>query len=104
MPDHLDTQGGTGSTTEAAGRDCSFIGSPTGLLVALAAVAIVIYGMRYAADMLNPILLAMFLVMGISPFIHWLRRKGLPPWATLAVVLVLFVVVVLLFQPSRPAR
>ena len=97
LADPPGTQGGAGSTTEAAGRDRNLIGSPTGLLLALAGVVIVIYGMRYAADMLNPILLAMFLVMGISPFIHWLRRKGLPPWATLAVVLVLFVVVVLLF-------
>ena len=53
--------------------------------------------MRYAADILNPILLALFLTMGMSPMIQWLRRKGLPPWATLAVVLAIFVVVVLLF-------
>jgi AI-2 transport protein TqsA len=86
-----------GSATEGSGRGRSFIGSPTGLLLALAGVVVIIYGMRYAASILNPILLAMFLVMGISPFIHWLRRKGLPPWATLAVVLVLFVVIVLLF-------
>ncbi len=58
---------------------------------------ITIYGMRYAAGILNPVLLALFLVMGMSPLIHWLRRKGLPPWATLAIVLALFVVVLLLF-------
>jgi AI-2 transport protein TqsA len=86
-----------GSATEPAKPSRSFIGSPTGLLLALASVAVIIYGMRYAAGILNPILLALFLVMGISPFIHWLRRKGLPPWATLAVVLVLFVVILLLF-------
>jgi AI-2 transport protein TqsA len=97
VPDHLYTQDGTGSTAEAAGHDRNLIGSPTGLLLALAGVAIVIYGMRNAADILNPVLLAMFLVMGVSPFIHWLRRKGLPPWATLTVMLVLFVVLALLF-------
>ncbi len=85
------------SAFEAVPHSRGLIGSPTGLLLALASVVVIIYGMRYAASILNPILLAMFLVMGISPFIHWLRRKGLPPWATLAVVLVLFVVIVLLF-------
>ncbi len=83
--------------TEGTGRARQLIGSPTGLLLALAGVVITIYGMRYAADILNPIFLSMFLVMGLSPFIHWLRRKGLPPWATLVVVLILFVAVVLLF-------
>jgi predicted PurR-regulated permease PerM len=78
-------------------RARTFIGSPTGLLLTLASVAVIIYGMRYASGILNPILLAMFVVMGISPFIYWLRRRGLPPWATLVVVLVVFVVLILLF-------
>ncbi len=86
-----------GSASGAVGRSRSLIGSPTGLLLALAGVVITIYGMRYAAGILNPILLALFLTMGMSPMIQWLRRKGLPPWATLAVVLAIFVVVVLLF-------
>jgi len=93
----VDTATEAGSATQAAGRSRNLIGSPTGLLLALAGVVVIIYGMRYASGILNPILLALFLVMGISPFIHWLRRKGLPPWATLAVVLVLFVVIILLF-------
>ena len=93
----VDTATEAGSATQAAGHSRNLIGSPTGLLLALAGVVVIIYGMRYASGILNPILLALFLVMGISPFIHWLRRKGLPPWATLAVVLVLFVVIILLF-------
>ncbi len=92
----VDTATDAGSAAVPVAPTRSFIGSPTGLLLALASVAVVIYGMRYAAGILNPILLALFLVMGISPFIHWLRRKGLPPWATLTVVLVLFVVIILL--------
>ena len=91
----------TGLETEGMGRSRQLIGSPTGLLLALAGVVITIYGMRYARDILNPILLSLFLVMGLSPFIHWLRRKGLPPWATLVVVLILFVAVVLLFLAHR---
>ena len=87
----------TDPASEAVPRSRGLVGSPTGLLLALAGVAITIYGMKYAAGILNPILLALFLVMGMSPLIHWLRRKGLPPWATLAVVLAIFVVLVLLF-------
>lgn len=82
---------------DATGRGRSLIGSPTGLLLALGGMTITLYGMRYAADILNPVFLSLFLVMGMSPFIHWLRRKGLPPWATLVVVLVLFVVLILAF-------
>ncbi len=93
----VDTATDAGSAAEPVKRGHGLVGSPTGLLLALAGVVVIIYGMRYAASILNPILLALFLVMGISPFIHWLRRKGLPPWATLAVVLVLFVVILLLF-------
>jgi AI-2 transport protein TqsA len=93
------SQGATeaGSAASAPRPTRNLIGSPTGLLLALASVAVVIYGMRYAAGILNPVLLALFLVMGMSPLIHWLRRKGVPPWATLAIVLALFVIVLLLF-------
>jgi len=67
--------------------------SPTGLLLALACATIVLYGMRYSRSILAPILLAMFVVMGLSPILQWLRRKGMPPWATIMVVLVGFVAV-----------
>jgi predicted PurR-regulated permease PerM len=88
---------GTGPTAGVLERSRSLIGTPTGLLLALAGVVIILYGMRYAAGILNSIFLALFVVMGITPLIHWLRRKGLAPWATLVVVLVLFVVIILLF-------
>ncbi len=83
--------------TDVTAPKRTLVGSPTGLLLALAGMTITLYGMRYASDILNPVLLSMFLVMGMSPFIHWLRRKGLPPWATLVVVLIVFIVLILLF-------
>jgi AI-2 transport protein TqsA len=70
---------------------------PLRFLLGLACTVIVVYGMRYASDVLSPILLALFIVMGISPAIRWLRRKGVPGWATLVIMLVIFVVVGLLF-------
>jgi AI-2 transport protein TqsA len=64
--------------------------SPTTLLVSLACVVIVIVGMRYAAGILSPILLALFVVMGLSPILGWLRRRGLPPWLAIVIVLLGF--------------
>jgi len=66
---------------------------PTGLLLALAAATIVLYGMRNARSVLAPILLAMFVVMGLSPILQWLKRRGMPSWAAIVVVLVGFLVV-----------
>ena len=70
---------------------------PLRLLVGLACVVVIIFGMKYAAGVLNPILLALFIVMGITPTIRWLRRKGLPSWLTLVVMLALILVIGLLF-------
>ena len=70
---------------------------PLRLLIGLACAVIVIYGMRYAAGVLNPILLALFIVMAMTPSIRWLRGKGVPSWATLVIMLVFVLVVGLLF-------
>ncbi len=70
---------------------------PVKLLAGLACVIIVIYGLHYASGVLNPVLLALFVVMGISPMIRWLRARGLPSWATLVIMLVLMIVIGLLF-------
>ncbi len=66
---------------------------PNGLLFGLACVTIVLYGMRHSRAILAPIFLAMFIVMALSPIMQWLRRKGMPPWAALLVVLAGFLVV-----------
>jgi AI-2 transport protein TqsA len=72
------------------------LGRPVGLLLTLACVTIILYGMRYARAILAPILLALFIVMGLSPVLQWLRRKGLPPWAAIVIVMIGFLVVALL--------
>jgi AI-2 transport protein TqsA len=75
----------------------TMLSGPVKLLLSLTCVVIIIAGMRYAAGVLDPILLALFIVMGMSPMIRWLRSKGVPSWATLVIMLVLVVVVGLLF-------
>jgi len=82
------------STNRTAGTS---LGGPTALLVTLACVVIVIFGMRYAADVLNPILTAMFVVMGLSPVLRWLRSRGVPPWLAIVIVLALFLAVAAVF-------
>jgi AI-2 transport protein TqsA len=71
-------------------------GRPTGLLFALACATIVLYGMRYSRSVLAPILLAMFVVMGLSPILQWLKRRGMPPWAAILIVLVGFLIAAIL--------
>jgi AI-2 transport protein TqsA len=89
-------QGGNSTGVRTAGTR-GLIGSPTGLLIALAAVAITLYGMRYAAGILNPIFLALFITMGASPVLSWLQRKGIPAWLAVTIVLVVIVILALLF-------
>jgi predicted PurR-regulated permease PerM len=72
-------------------------GRPSGLLFALACATIVLYGMRYSRSILAPIFLAMFVVMGLSPILQWLKRKGMPPWAAMGIVLAGFLVVAAIF-------
>ena len=67
--------------------------NPTSLLFGLACAVIVILGMRYAAVILNPIFVALFVVMGLSPVLDWMRRKGVPAWLTITIVLVGFLAI-----------
>jgi AI-2 transport protein TqsA len=73
------------------------LSGPTRLLLPLGLAVIVLYGMKYAADIVNPILLGLFLVMGVSPALYWMRRKGVPAWACVVIVSVATVVLVLVF-------
>ena len=43
-----------------------------------AAFIILVAGMRSAADMLVPFLLAIFIAVIATPPLHWLQNKGLP--------------------------
>ena len=82
---------------EVTGRYGGIVGTPTGLLVAIASASVILISMRYARGVLNPIFLSMFLVMGVSPVLHYLRRKGLPAWATVAIMVAAMVIALVLF-------
>jgi predicted PurR-regulated permease PerM len=63
-------------------------------LVSLAAIFIVLFGIRATAPILNPILLAMVITITVLPIPGRLTHRGLPGW--LALVLTILVVVLAL--------
>ena len=66
------------------------------MLVSLAAFVIVVAGMKLAAPLLVPFLLALFISILIAAPFDWLQYKGLPAGIALLVVLSVLVVVVML--------
>lgn len=59
------------------------------VLIVAAAACIVTAFMRWAASILAPILLALFITIVATPPLQWMRRKGLPKY--LAVLIILLV-------------
>ncbi len=54
--------------------------SVTRLLLPLAASVIILAGVKQAAGILNPLLLALFILLVLVPMLRWLRDRGLPGW------------------------
>jgi predicted PurR-regulated permease PerM len=63
------------------------------ILVAMAAIVVIVAGMRASADILVPFLLAMFIAIICTPALDWLERRGLPRWAAMVVVLLAVVTI-----------
>lgn len=60
-----------------------------GALMALACLVVIIAGMKYAAPILVPFLLAIFISVISAPALLWLReRRHVPTWAALVIVFV----------------
>ncbi len=62
----------------------------------LAALVIIIAGMRAASSLLVPFLLALFLAVIIAPPLSWLKHKGVPGVLATLVVMAVFVLVAIL--------
>lgn len=56
-------------------------------LIISAAVAVVIIFMKFSAEVLGPVLLAIFIAIVIIPVLEWMRRKGVPKYLGMALVL-----------------
>lgn len=60
--------------------------APARGLVIAGAVALVISMMHLAAPILSPLLLAVFIAVIATPPLRWMKRKGVPKWAALGIV------------------
>jgi predicted PurR-regulated permease PerM len=66
---------------------------PRGVVILLgsATAVIAVGGMFVASWLIGPLLLALIIVIGVSPIQGWLRRRGWPAWAaTLSLVVVIY--------------
>ncbi|WP_221793475.1 AI-2E family transporter [Oceanobacter mangrovi] len=63
------------------------------LLLTLASAMIVIAGIRSAADMLVPFLLAVFIAVLSAPILHWMHRRGIPDVLSVLLLMLGFLVV-----------
>ena len=72
---------------------------PRGLVILLGAAAVVITvaGIRASAWLITPVLLALIIVIVVSPVHNWLRRHGFPSWLATATLVVLVYGVLLTF-------
>lgn len=67
------------------------------LMVGAAAVVVTVAGLKAVAWLVAPLLLALVIVIAVSPVQSWLRRKGWPGWAaTISLVVVIYGALVLL--------
>jgi len=63
------------------------LGAAGGPLLKLACFVVVVAGMRASAEVLVPVLMALFVTIVCAQLITWLRRKGAPTWAALLIML-----------------
>lgn len=85
---------GVPPTDSGTGRPRVLRENPTVFLLTLACLVVVVFGMRYASGVLNPILVALFVVMGLSPVLDWMRRKKIPAWLAITIVLIVILALV----------
>jgi AI-2 transport protein TqsA len=86
--------GGSGSAAQPA---TSAIPRWLLLLVGAAAATIAVAGVRAAAWLVAPLLLALVVVVALTPVQGWLRRLGVPRWLATTVLLILVWAVLLAF-------
>jgi AI-2 transport protein TqsA len=72
------------------------------LLVGVAAGVVIVAGLRTAAPLIVPLLVALFLSLVAFPFVAFLQRRGAPAWV--AVFLVLLAVAAALAGPGLVVR
>ncbi len=59
-----------------------------GFLVGGGGLVLLVAGLKVAASIINPFLLAFIFAFTFGPLLHWLQKKGLPGWLSLLVTLI----------------
>jgi predicted PurR-regulated permease PerM len=72
-------------------NDQSSFSSISQALIITAAIAIVLILLQAAASVISPVLLAAFIAIVATPPLRWLRRKRVPKWIALAIVVFVLV-------------
>ena len=62
-------------------------------LLTMAAFVVVVAGMRASQDILIPFLLSLFIAIIVTPFLNWLRSKGIPTWAAILIIILAIIAV-----------
>jgi AI-2 transport protein TqsA len=73
------------------------LSQPGRILVVLAAVVIVLAGMKAATPILGPIIFSVFLAVIFGMLLHWFEMRGLSPRSALIFTLVIFFAIVAVF-------
>lgn len=63
-------------------------------IILMAAVVIVLAGIKFAAVIIEPFLLSIFIAILFSPFFTWLNSKGIPSGVSLMLVLIMIVFII----------
>ncbi|WP_395344245.1 AI-2E family transporter [Ningiella sp. W23] len=67
--------------------------STTKVLVVMAAVVIVLAGIKAASVIVIPLLLSAFIAIAVSPLINWSAQYRVPRWLSISLVILLMVVI-----------
>jgi len=74
-------------------RKPSGIRSASKIMVFLASLVVVVFGMREAAEIITPIIIAFILAILFFPLHRWLIDRHLPTWLALVIVMLLILLV-----------
>lgn len=73
--------------TEAIEQQSRVLPRAVVFVLGLAGAVVVLAGLKSAASVVGPAILALVLTIGVHPLHRWLRRRGWPSWAAVSVVL-----------------
>ncbi|MCD6356868.1 MAG: AI-2E family transporter [Anaerolineaceae bacterium] len=74
--------------------ESSGLRSASKVMLFLASFVVVVFGMREAAQIITPIIIAFIVAILFSPFHGWLIEHRMPPWLALVIVMLVILLVI----------